>query len=255
MGVKYFIGAGDILVAKLDPNFNPLDFRDVGEAPIFEFNPAIDFADNFATNKLTPNLQDLHVPIKNSATVNLTIKERTAENLELELYGVATKDTAGSYTDNEPFPDGILAGQTVMIPGGHSGISNLVIKDSAATPATVAPTKYQVNPDSPLVTFLDVTGLTQPFTAFSYSYDDADVVSILEKPTPELCIIFDGRNLATPTERIWCRLDRVSLGPAGKVTLKSGGSGGTGNEVAAYELAGSALVVPGRKSYGEYRSF
>jgi len=254
MGVKYFIGAGDIYVAKLDPNFNPLDFRNVGEAPVFEFDPTIEYADNWATNKLTPNLQDLHAPIKNTATVHLTIKERTAENLELELFGVASQDAAGSYTGNDAFPDGILAGQTVMIPGGHIGISALVIKDSSATPATVAPTKYQVNPDAPFVTFLDVTGLTQPFKAFSYSYDDSDVVTILEKPTPELCIVFDGRNLATP-ERIWCRLDRVSLGPAAKVTIKSGTATGTGNTAAVYELTGAALIVPGRVSYGEYRSY
>src|SRR5215475_9182573 len=253
MGVQYFIGAGDILVAKLDPNFNPLTFRDVGEAPIFEFNPTIDFADNWATNKKAPNLQDLHVPIKNTATVNLTIKERTAQNLELELYGVASKDVAGSYTLDEAFPSPILAGDTVMIPGGHSGITNLIIKDSAATPMTVPVGDYELNPDAPLVTFLNVASFTQPFKAFSYSYDDADKVSILEKPTPELCIVFDGRNLATPSERIWCRLDRVSLGPSAKVTFKSGSSGGTGNEVAAYELAGSALLVPGRVSYGEYR--
>jgi len=254
MGVKYFIGAGDIYVAQLDPNFNPLDFRNVGEAPVFEFDPTVEYADNFATNKLAPNLQDLHIPIKNSAAVHLTIKERTAENLELELFGEASQETGGSYTGNDPFPANIQAGQTVLIPGGHVGISALVIKDSAATPATVAPTDYTVNPDSPLVTFLTIGTHVQPFHAFSYTYMDSTVVSILEVPTPEMCIVFDGRNLATPTEKIWCRLDRVSLGPAAKVTMKSGTDAGTGNTVAAYELAGSALIVPGKTSYGEYRS-
>ena|SRR5215831_3469092 len=254
MGVKYFIGAGDIYVAQLDPNFNPLDFRNVGEAPVFEFDPTVDYADSFATNKLTPNLQDLHIPIKTSAPVHLTIKERTAANLELELFGKATSEVGGSYTADEAFPPNIMAGQTVLIPGGHVGISALVIKDSSATPATVTPADYVVNPDAPLVTFLSVGSYTQPFKAFSYTYGDSEIVTILEEATPELCIVFDGRNLANASEHIWCRLDRVSLGPATKVTLKSGTNAGTGNEVGLYELAGAALVVPGRSSYGEYRS-
>src|SRR5215471_998069 len=254
MGVQYFIGAGGMDVAKLDANVNPLDFRNVGEAPVFEFDPTVDYADNFATNKLTPNLQDLHIPIKHSAPVHLTIKERTAKNLELELFGVSTAEIGGSYTGNDPFSTGITAGQTVLIPGGHMGITNLVVHDSAATPAVVPVTDYQVNPDAPFVTFLTIGTFMQPFKAFSYTYQDSNMVTILDTPTPELCVIFDGKNLAF-AERIWCRLDRVSFGPAAKVSLKSGGEGGTGNVVSAYELAGAALIVPGRLSYGQYRSY
>jgi len=255
MPIEYFIGAGDIKIAKLDSSFNPLDFRDVGEAPVFEFDPTVDYADNFATNKTGPNLQDLHLPIKNAAVVHLTLKERTIKNLELEVFGVSSSEIAGSYSLNEAFPSGITAGQTYLIPGGHMGITAFVLKDNAGTPVTVPNTKYSINPDAPLITFIDVTGYTQPFHAFSYSYVKSDIVAILQSPTPDLCVLFDGKNLAVPGERIWARLDRVSLGPAPKVSLKSGSAAGTGADVAVYEMTGTALLVPGKSNYGEMRTY
>jgi hypothetical protein len=257
MKLEYFIGHGDILIAQLDANYNPLAFRDVGEAPVFEFDPTTEFADNFATSKASPNLQDLHLPIKNTAVVHLTLKERTAKNLELELFGVSSSDVAGDFTGDLPFPDALKDGDKVLIPpGNHVGITDLIIHDSTpATPIVVAETDYEVDADAPFVTFLNVTTYVQPFVVTSYSYGAADIVSILEKPTPELCVIFDGKNLALPDERIWCRLDRVAFAAAAKVSLKSGGAGGTPTEVASYELVGSALVIPGRSSFGDYRVF
>ena len=254
--LEYFIGHGDILIAQLDPNYNPLAFRDVGEAPMFEFDPTTDFVDNFATSKASPNLQDLHLPIKNTAVVHLTLKERTAKNLELELYGVNTKDAAGAFAGPAPFPSGILSGDRYLIPGDHVGITNLVLHDSTpTTPLTVDPTDYTVDPDAPFVTFIDVGTYVQPFIVQGYDYVDAEVVTILERPTPELCIIFDGKNLALPSERIWCRLDRVALSAAAKVSLKSGTGAGTPTEVAVYELTGNALVIPGNTSFGNYRLY
>jgi hypothetical protein len=253
MSLEYFIGAGDVKVAKLDTNFSPLAFRDVGEAPVFEFDPTVGFADNWATGKVGPNLQDLHLAIKTEALVHLTLKERTLKNLELELFGESSSENAGNYTGNEAFASGLANGDVGLIPGGHVGISTLVIKDSVG--ATVTSTKYTVNPDAPLVTFLDVSGHTQPFKAFSYSYSSASILTILSKTTPEMCVLFDGINLAVPGERIWSRIDRISFGPAAKVTLKSGSNAGTGAEVGMYELTGPALVVPGKTGYGELRKY
>lgn len=252
---KYFIVAGDIHVAKLDANSLPLAFRNVGEASIVEWDATVDYVDNFSTGKSGPNLQDLHAPIKNIAKLMLTLKERSAQNLELIVGGTALDEAAGSYTANEPFPPGILVGDEVLIPGNHVGVSAMVIKDSAVGPATVDPSKYSVNPDAPLVTFLDVTGFTQPFKAFSYSYVKSTKVTLLEKALPELCVIVDGKNLGPTGERIWARIDRVEFAPATKFTLKNGSATGTSNTVDEYQLDGPALIVPGRTSYGEYRQY
>src|SRR5262252_2582868 len=155
--LEYFIGHGDILIATLDANYNPLAFRNVGEAPVFEFDPTTEFVDNFSTSKASPNLQDLHLPIKNTAVVHLTLKERSAQNLELELFGVNTEDAAGTFTGTTAFPDAIEDGQKYLIPGGHVGITALVLHDSTpGTPLVVDPADYAVDADAPFVTFLDV---------------------------------------------------------------------------------------------------
>lgn len=253
----YFIIAADIHVAKLDANGVPLSFRNIGEAPSVEWDASIEFADNFATGKSGPNLQDLHAAIKNSAMLTVIMKERTAKNLELYLGGTSSSDAAGSYTANEAFSPaaGIVAGDEVLIPGGHVGITSLVIKDSAGSPVTVATNKYSVNPDAPLVTFLDVAGFTQPFTAFSYSYVLSTKTTLLEKALPELCVVVDGKNLGPTAERVWARIDRVAFAPAEKFTFKTGSAQGTGNAVDEYSLKGPALIVPGRTGYGEYRQY
>lgn len=246
---EYFIGAGDILVAQLDANGIPTAFRDVGEAPMFEWNPTVEYADNFKTGKTGPNLQDLHVVIKASASLKLTLKERTALNLELFLHGASSTEVTGSYTANEAIAAaGVTAGQRFLIPGNHGGITALIVKDSAGTPATVAAdgTKYTYDGDSGIITFVDVTGFTQPFKAFSYTYKASSSVKILSKTPPDLCVIFDGINLAVPGEKVWARIDRVSFGPAAKIALKAGGAGGTANAADEYELDGVALLAPGK---------
>jgi hypothetical protein len=248
---KYFILSGDVHVAKLDVNSLPLAFRNVGEAPSIEWDATVEFADNFATGKSGPNRQDLHAAIKNTAALTLMLKERSAQNLELILGGSSSDDTAGNYTANESFPSGVANGDECVIPGDHVGISSLVIKDSVGT--TVTSTKYSLNPDAPLVTFLDVSGYVQPFKCFSYSYVLSTKVTLLEKALPELCVVVDGKNLAPGGERIWARIDRVSFSPATKFSFKSGSATGTSNTVDEYELKGVALIVPGRTDYGQYR--
>jgi hypothetical protein len=248
---RYFITSGNVKVATIDGNGAPGVFRDVGEAPSVEFDATVEFADNFSTGKSGPNRQDLHSDIKNTAALTLMLKERSAQNLELILGGTSASENAGSYTANEAFPSGIVNGDECLIPGEHVGISTLVIKDSLG--ATVTSTKYSVNPDAPLVTFLDVAGYTQPFKAFSYDYVTSTKVTLLQQALPELCVLIDGHNLAPGGERIFARIDRVSFAPATKFSFKSGSATGTSNTVDEYELKGVCLVVPGKTSYGSYR--
>lgn len=250
---EYFIGKGDVKFAKLDANGNPQAFTDRGEASLFEFDLSVDYADNFRTGKTGPNEQDLHVPIKRALGLNLNLKEVTAANLEFLLHGgVSAVDTAGSYVANGPFPSGILAGESYLVPGGHNGISVLVIKDSAGTPAALAVnTNYTYDADSGLVTFVNLGTFVQPFTAFSYTFKVATVSKILSTTPGEVCVIFDGVNLAVPGEKVFVRLDRVAFMPASKISMK-------GDAPVEYDLKGVALLKPGNvqsDGYGVYRVF
>lgn len=256
---EYLIATGDVKFALLDLTTGvPLAWIDIGESPMVEWDATVEYADAFSTGKTGPNLQNLHVPIKRTGGLSITATEKLLANMEQLWHGTKSSEVAGSYTLNEAFPSStIVAGDTYLVPGGHAGITALVIKDSAGTPATVATNKYSFT-DAGLVTFLDVAGFTQPFKAFSYSYKISNILRILSKTPPDVAVFFDGNNLAIPGQRIRAIFDRIAFAPATKVSLKAGSSAGTGNTVQEYELKGVAQLGIGKVAsdgYGEYREY
>ena len=249
---EYFIGAGNVHVSALDANGDPTKWHDIKEVPVFEWNPNVEYADNFKTGKTGPNLQDLHVPIKRTAALMMTMKERTKENLENILHGVSTAEVAGTMSTPVNLASGIVADDIVIVPGDHVGITSLVLKDSAGSPVTVDAADYNFDGDSKLITWIDVTGYTQPFKVFSYSYKASRSTTIMSATPPDIAVLFDGINLAVPGQKIWTRLDRISFGPSAKFSLKAGSASGTANEPDSYELSGVALLKPGAEQSAGY---
>ena len=256
---EYFIGAGDIKVSFLDANGNPTTWRDVGEVPQVEYGQSAEFVDNFKTGKTGPNLQDLHVLIRRTGNLSLQLKEKTKDNLALILHGTTVSEAAGSFNTPVVLAVSLAVGDMVQVPGSHMGITALVLKDSAATPVTlVAGTDYDFDGDSRMITIKNITGFTQPFKVFSYSYK-ASVGAKMSSETPLPCaVIFDGINLAVPNQKVWARFDNVTFAPSATYALKAGGAGGTANEVAMYEVAGVCQLKPGNvqaDGYGEMRTY
>lgn len=256
---EYFIGAGDIKVAPLDANGNPTAWRDVGETPVFEYAQSAEFVDNYKTGKTGPNLQDLHVLIRRTGNLTLQLKERTKENLELILHGISSSEAAGIMDVPIDLQPGIEDGDMVLVPGDHMGITDLVLHDSTAVPQVLAEgTDYAFDPASKIITFISVATFLQPFKIFSYSYGASSGVLIAAKTPPDCAVLFDGINLAIPDQKVWARFDRVAFSPSATMALKSGGAGGTANEVAMYELAGTVMLKPGNvqeDGYGDLRTY
>lgn len=257
---EYFIGAGDIKVAPLDANGNPGAWRDVGETPQFEYSQTAEFVDNYKTGKTGPNLQDLHVLIRRSGSLKMQLKERTAKNLELLLHGVASEEVAGTEDVPTTLASGIVEGDMVLVPGAHVGITDLLLHDSTAVaPKVLAEgTDYTFDPASKLITFNDITTFLQPIVIVSYDYEASSGVVIASKTPPDCAVLFDGINLAIQDQKVWARFDRVAFSPAATMALKSGGAGGTANEVAMYELDGVVMLKPGNvqdDGYGELRTY
>lgn len=233
MDPVYAILKGDLLVADRDAaTGNPGAFTNVGEVPVFELDPSVEFKDNYSTSKDAPNEQDLHLAVQRSLSGNITLKEKTAANLELALHGTKSAVNSGTVTA-QAFPAGVLVNETRLLPGNHPNVSSVVIVDSAVGPATlVAGTDYTVNADAGTVTFLNVTGFTQPFKA-SYSYAARTDVTLLSKSAKNKVFLLDGINLVDGKhERIL--LHNVSVEPASKIMGKS-------DDVNTYEMKFVAL--------------
>ena len=79
---NYYIGKGIVSFRK-DGNS---DFRDLGNATVFEFQPAITQLDHFSS-RTGVKTKDRSVITEKSATINLTLEEWNLDNLRLALLG------------------------------------------------------------------------------------------------------------------------------------------------------------------------
>jgi hypothetical protein len=217
---QYAILTGNLKVADRDPvTGNPGPFTDVGEIPAFELVPAVEHKDGFSTAMDSPNVQDAHTAVQRALTGSVTCKERVALVLEMALHGTKSTVNSGTVTA-QPFPSGILVNEERILPGTHPGVSSVVIRDSAVSPATlVAGTDYTVDAVAGTVTFLNLGTYVQPFKA-SYSYQARTDVTILSKTAKNKVFLFEGSNLQDGKhERIL--LHNVSTDPATKYEGKS----------------------------------
>jgi len=79
---NYYIGKGKVFFRKSGDS----DFRDVGNAPVFELAPNITKLDHFSSRQGVKT-KDRSVVTEKSATLNVTLDEWTIENLQLALLG------------------------------------------------------------------------------------------------------------------------------------------------------------------------
>jgi hypothetical protein len=248
---NYFIGKGALLVADRDSSGVPGAFEDVGEVMI-----SIEISKEFKSNQTSRyeiNHVDAHVPVSQEVKGSLTIKEATALNLERILHGTKTAEAGGALTA-QAFPTGIVAGEKHRLPGFAGIASALTIVDSAVGPATLAlNTNYTVDLNYGIVTFVNVTGFTQPFKA-SYTNAAATRNSILTKRVINKYLRLNGINIGNNdgARKFVAELYDCTLMPASKVGLK-------GEDFEAYEIAFVALADPNKSAtdteFGQYGNY
>jgi hypothetical protein len=150
---------------------------------------------------------------KKSGDGTLTLTEITPENLALALNGnIVPAGGTGSVT-GEDLPDGIVAGNTVILGGSedpHGGITSLTIT------GLVAGTDYELNSVTGTVTFL--TDPTGPLSA-AYHYDDGAYVNIFTAPEAERWLRFDYKNKADQFKRGVVDLYRCRFEPTSDLPL------------------------------------
>lgn len=235
---NYHIGKGPLYVADRDAEGNPGALEDVGEVMI-SIEITKEYKSNF-TSRYEVNHKDAHVPISQEVKGTLTIKERTARNLERILHGTKTANAGGSVT-GQAFPAGVAAGEEYRLPGFAGIASALTIVDSAATPVTlVLGTNYTVDLNYGRVKFLLVSGFTQPFKA-SFTNAASTRVSILTKRVVNKFLRFEGLNVGNNdgARKFVDELYNCTLMPAQKFDEK-------GEDFSTYELAFECLIDPNK---------
>ena len=213
---------------------------------MFEFNVKTEFEDNFST-KSAISRQDLHCPTQQSGEGMMKLKEHTAKNLALALFGTVTAVAQEAFT-NVLFPTGITAGQTHRVPGGRAKLSGVTLVDNAGTAFGAG--EAIIDPLYGTVKFVNITGKTQPFK-ISGTAGVSERVAILTKRVTEKFIRFHGINIADGDKPCIAEIYRASLEPAEKAQLKGQGK-------AEYSLKFTMLddaTKPESEDYGRYANY
>ena len=230
----YFSGQGKLFVAPL-VNGIPGQFRWLGNVP--------DFKPSFDTSKIEhkesysgQRLLDKVITTENKSKVTAELEDWSKENLALAVRGSVNEVASGTVTTGSPetSPAGLVAGSIWALK--HQKVSAVVVKDSAATPATVDTADYVVDPDFGTITLVDVTGYTLPLTA-SYAYGAVDNIAFFTQPIQEVALRFEGVNTADGNKKVLAEIYRVALDPTKDLGLIT-------TDLGKFSLEGNALVDP-----------
>lgn len=213
MATNYLLGQGKVYFAKRDANGNPLALRwlgDVSAAKLGLKTTNAEQKESYSGQRGTVK----RIVVGKEATFECTMMEISNDNLAANLSGKVTSTPSGSVT-GEPLPT-VVAGARVAL--DFPKVSALVITDSAATPVTLADTKYKLDPDFGAIDFKDVTGATQPFKA-AYTHAAVDSVAMFNAQQEDVFVRYEGINLAEGGAPIIIELYKVNAEPLKELAL------------------------------------
>lgn len=205
---------GKVWLGERDPvTGKPLALTWVGDAPVCQIKLTSSTSprtESYTGNRVQSGLLNKGV----TAALTLTLNWMSAKNLALGLYGDVKTVQSGTVT-GETLPADLVAADTFAL--DYPNVSNLVITDSAATPATlVKDTDYsEESLAAGLGTLLQLGSFTPPFKA-AYSYAGGVDVTMFTQQAPERYLMLDGINTADNSRAV-LRLWRCKFNPAGQI--------------------------------------
>lgn len=179
-----------------------------------------------------------------SSSGEVTFSFATVEDKKFAVAVLGTVNAAEvspTPVTGELAPAGLVAGDIYFLGGleHHRNITSLVVTDSATSPGTlVVTTDYTVDVATGMVTIVDPSGFTQPFS-FAYSYQDPASVSMLSAGQPEYFLRQENINKANNNDPGSVELYRVRFDPASLIDFLS-------DELQVLELKGSVLADPSK---------
>ena len=204
-----YLRIGDIL-----PNGTIGKLRWLGNVPEAQLQlntEATDKTEDFSGNRL----QIGRLGTGTTAAFNYTLDYWSAPNLAL-AFNANQAAIAASTATGETFPAALLAGDLVRL--DHPFVSNLVITDSAATPAIVPPANYRLEGHSASVVNIVAPGaFVQPFRA-AYAYAAATNLALFSKIGSAVYLQFDGVNTETD-EAVLLELWKIRHDPIKELSL------------------------------------
>lgn len=246
----YLLGRGPVYIGDRDATTGkPGEMKKV-HCNVLEATMESQFASHYNSDGAVKAL-DLYVITQQEGMINITLDENDAEIFAMALGGEKTDVTTGATFTDLPFPATVEVGKPYLVPGGYSNLDTLTIEDSAGTPAPLSlGTNYTQDLNTGIITFVNISGFTPPFTASGEEKDNFEVVSIQTRGVVEKYVRFAGLNIAVePNKPIVVDFYRVSF-PPNNISLKN-----EGDEVNSFPFEAKLLkdeTAPFDSVFGQY---
>lgn len=240
---EYLYGKGKIAVCERGANGEIGAVFYLGNCPELKISSSSDKLTHFES-ETGRNVQDRQIVKTLSAEFTISLENIARKNLALMWWSTVVENEQAAAVEFD-FESGLVATDIRVIENGFN-ISNLVITDSAISPATVSTTKYNYDADFGVVEFLDVGGFTQPFKA-TFDQGASESVPMLTDERPARFLRFEGVNLGNPGElndKVLVELYNAAFDTPTDFSL-------IGDDFGKFELKGSLQVDESRKANSE----
>jgi hypothetical protein len=228
---RFFYGQGRVSLAELDATTGlPGKFDYLGDVSAL--------APKFATEKVQHKESNsgqrglaASFDIDKTLTLDITIHKLDADNVAKFTRGSVTQTAAGTATA-EALEDELVVGDYVYL--DNPGVSDVVITDSAGTPATlVEGTDYSVeDANFGRIKILNVGTYVQPFKA-AYSYTACRSVGLLKAAQKNYALRYEGIDLANNDAAVMVDFYKVAPSVLQQLDLITSGNDVAGSQVTA----------------------
>lgn len=230
---QYFYGQGKVKIAEVIAGVVGA-FIWTGDVSVFN----IGFTEEKASHRESYSGQKSKVRefnVSQDMNVNLTLHDQGTGNIARFSLGSATSSVAGTVTA-ENLPNPVVVGTEYSL--ANPGVSSLVISDSNGTPATIAPSHYEL--DAAFGNLVFKTLPTTPAPTFplkaAYGYAAKEQVAFLNSTQKTYALRYEGINLAEGGAPVIVELYRLSTGLLQQLDLIT-----SGNTLAGMQVTGSVL--------------
>ena len=240
---EYLYGKGKVALCVRNADGTVGEVLYVGNAPELKISSSADKLEHYESES-GRNVLDRQIVKTLSAEFSITVENIGRKVLALMWWGSVVENEQAIAVEFE-FESGLVNNDVRVIENGFN-ISDLVITDSAGSPATVSTTKYNYDANFGVVEFLDVAGYTQPFKA-TFNQGASESVPLLTTERPARFLRFEGINLGNPGEannHILVELYDCAFDTPTDFSL-------IGDDFAKFELKGSLNVDETRKANSE----
>lgn len=203
---RYFSLQGELFIAELINGVaGPL--YPVGNAPSFQISVSASVVKHNDSTSGIRAVDDVMTKDM-GVTFETELEEGTVKNLEFLLSSIS-KDIEETTLPVTSLGT-VVAGEMIRL--GQYNLSEFVLNDSAATPKTIDPSKYEL--DAPFGTLIvnDVNGLTMPLT-YTAKIGKVTKIGVATDFSKEYLLYFKGKNTAGNKEKMAVTLWRTMKTP------------------------------------------